>query len=699
MLIAFFNLLWIFYTFVIKRQLKVGIYKAYFFYAFFILLWVIANTYFQSGFLLISSEKFAKFMALMANLTSGFGIIGFYYLTALIRYQNKKIPLASYGFLLLLISVAVIFNLIPGATVKDVIIFEDGNFELIFGPLNNVFFIVGLLAIFAGFINFFFALKNEKISIRNAKNFYLLFGASLMYGSVVLFHIIFPSILHNYNYVWLPPLLSILDVLFSAYILLNRRFIDIRLFISNIFRAGFCFFVAYGGGYLLWWGFQKINIEPLFFYEKHIVTSIFLLLVYIYLFNFLKSHTFHKYFGLNNTEFLQKVVTDIKQKKKVYTSAKELEYDLKAIFKQSKNSNQCKLLLLNKKIQNQYPQLIQYLKSHNEILVTEEIRFVESEKETLFSFLEELEALGGVCLPLTHPSTGLVGLFALGGGKTKHLYSKNEINALNDLKNYLSVLLSEILYSTALKKEVQNKTIELHNKIQEKNELVEQQSDFIAVTAHEFRTPLSIALFQLDDMMDHMQSEVSLNKERLNKELNVIKSSLHHLKDLNKKLFDVQQYDLKKIKIKKTKVDLKSFIHDIYSDFSGLMQEKKMHFKFNDKLLQGFYFLIDAPQLRQVLHNLLNNAYKFTPEKGRITLHVEGNEKKILIKVIDNGKGIPKSMKTAIFNKFRTNSKGAGIGLGLYICQKIVELHHGRLWVEDSSKKGSTFCVQLENRP
>src|SRR5690606_33044857 len=135
---------------------------------------------------------------------------------------------------------------------------------------------------------------------------------------------------------------------------------------------------------------------------------------------------------------------------------------------------------------------------------------------------------------------------------------------------------------------------------------------------------------------------------------------------------------------------------EVYRNFSGLMLEKQLHFELIDELQENLQFNIDAPQLRQVFHNLLTNAYKFTPKNGRIVLQVQDNDPFILFQVIDTGKGVPPTMKKVIFNKFRTNSKGAGIGLGLYICKKIVELHNGKLWVKEGSDQGATFCIQLE---
>lgn len=696
MLIAFFNLIWIIYAFLIKKRLKENMYKGYFFYAFFVLLWVITNAYFQSGFSLALGQGTAKVMALLANITSGLAIASFYYFTSLIRFQNKQLPRRSWLILLFLGLVAVLFNVFPGVTVQEVLLFENGDFELIFGPLNTLFFVIGLFGIFASFFNFTFAIKKKPIRIEHAKIFYILFGVSLMYGSVVIFHILlpalssfFPNLHRNFDYVWIPPVLSILDVLLVGYAVLAKRFIDVRLFISNLLKVLIAFTASISLSYLV------IELLILIFGQIQIILLYFLsvisiIFIYNFIHRFLSSHSFNKLFGVSNTQHIRQVIANIKEKNKVYTTMVELENDLKKSFTTSKRTTDCHLILMNNYRRAKYPKLTKYLKEHKTILVTEEIKFVESERDTVVPFLEELESLGGVCLPLFSPNKKLIALFTLGRKQYNHLYSKEEIKALEDMGSYLSMLVNDILYSEQLKKQVQRKTKQLTKTIQQTKRLVEQQADFIAITAHEFRTPLSIAIFKLEDLVKKIpKSESTLVA------LDVVQSALMNLKDLTQNLFNVQQYDLKKVKIKKTKLNVNTFMEDIHRHFSPLMQQKGLNFTLENTLKKAIYFNVDAPQLRQVLNNLLTNAYKFTPDGGRVTLRVQEKGKYIFIKVIDNGLGVSEDVKETIFKKFRTVKKGSGIGLGLYICKKIVELHQGKLWVEDSPKGGAVFCIQL----
>ncbi len=688
LLVAAFNFCWVLYIVFFRRNFRKAVYQAYFFYAFMVLVWVVSNAYFQSPLLTHWGPETAKKFALLANLGSSFSIIGFYYLSLILK--KKGVSAASWGLMIFLAIETIVLNLIPNATVSGVRISGVGDFELLLGKWNGVFFLTGVLVIVMSFANFIQAIRNTKEKVLNAKLVYMLFGMSLMYGSIILFLIALPALFQNYRYAWLPPFFSLADIGIVGYAILTKRFVDVRLMIWSILKALLSFFPAYALGYGLLRGMDRLSFGLPFAY-RNILVSALVVFLFIRLSALLKSQTLYRYLGPpTSTELIYQLLRRLKEKESSYGSVRELEKDMNRALGKAKGLRQCHILLLGRKVRSAYPHLIEELERSRLILVTEELRFTESESERVSPLLKELESLGEVCLPLFPPSKGLSGLLLIRSEKT-HLYSKSEIQALVDLNSYLSILVAEILYSSELKKEVESKTVELRSKIQERNDLLQQQSDFIAVTAHEFRTPLSIALFQIEDLLENKALASSAQ------DLNVVRSSLSHLRELTKKLFEVQQYDLKKVKMEKRPVPVEPFFREVFQSMAGLMEEKEMAFRLKSSVPKGTEFVMDESQIRQVLHNLLTNAYKFTPRKGSIRLTVEGDSRSLLIKIADSGKGIPKGMAQSIFNKFRTSSKGAGLGLGLYICKKIVELHQGKLWAEEGRKKGAVFCVYLES--
>lgn len=342
----------------------------------------------------------------------------------------------------------------------------------------------------------------------------------------------------------------------------------------------------------------------------------------------------------------------------------------------------------------------QFLVKHGkEALIKEEIffkRIDEKVRKILLAEMEKLEA--DLCLPL-FSDNNLIGLFILKQKNSEEHYSKEILKEIFSAKKDLEIGLMNILLKMNLQEEnnlmksiIDKKTKQLKKKIEEINMLVQQQSDFIAVTAHEFRTPLAIASFQIEDIL---QSRIEEGGKKQIEDLRVVESSLNDLKQLTEKLFAVQQYDLNKVSLNREKVDLKNFMEKIYTDFEPIMKEKKLEFNFQSNIKKNIFVNMDQIQIRQVMHNLLRNAYKFTPERGSILLKLFATQDHAIISVDDNGPGIPEGLKKIIFEKFSTKSTEGGIGLGLYLCKKIVGLHKGKLWVEDTEKGGASFRIQL----
>jgi signal transduction histidine kinase len=114
-----------------------------------------------------------------------------------------------------------------------------------------------------------------------------------------------------------------------------------------------------------------------------------------------------------------------------------------------------------------------------------------------------------------------------------------------------------------------------------------------------------------------------------------------------------------------------------------------------------FIVQCDADLIQQVLNNLLSNAIKFVEaDTGVIKVSVHPNHDEIQVWVEDNGKGIAEELHELIFDKFfqaknQTLKKPQGSGLGLAICKKIIEMHHGKIWVESEEDKGSRFIFTL----
>ena len=308
-------------------------------------------------------------------------------------------------------------------------------------------------------------------------------------------------------------------------------------------------------------------------------------------------------------------------------------------------------------------------------------------------FDECLSNLNAQILFPLYSENKLIGFCALGEKDGGEGFSSEEITELKTIRKALEISFMNILLNQDLKEENDVMKIRIKEATEKLEKIVRQQADFIAVTSHEFRTPLSIAMFQLEDTVESHEHD-----EDLLSDLSTVVGSLENLKQLTERMFSVQQYDLDKIELLAEKVKIGSCIENTFESFKPLMKEENIQFKFLNNLKKETGVFLDKKQMNQVFHNLLTNAKKFTPEGGIV--HLELNEDKdfVYISVTDSGKGIPESERETIFEKFRTVrvASGSGIGLGLYLCKKIIELHKGDIWIEDDEKlSGAKFVFKL----
>ncbi len=349
-------------------------------------------------------------------------------------------------------------------------------------------------------------------------------------------------------------------------------------------------------------------------------------------------------------------------------------------------------------VQNNFTKLISSLP--NKIYVKEEIRYLKLSKKESKLIIQKFEAFDASIIMPLFAEHKLIGFLILGSKEKNKLYTHEEINQILKIKPQLEIALTNFLLKLNLQEEnnmmkelIEKKTHKLQEQFKEIKKLLEQQSDFIAVTAHEFRTPLSIAMFQLEDTLTTHE-----HTPQVIKDMEVMADSLNNLKNLTQKLFDVQQYDLNKIKLNKKQINLYDYLLLIFNEFKLIMKENKTEFIFNYNLNKNLEIEIDEHQIRQIFANLLNNAAKFADKSNpEIKIEANGENNKIQISIIDNGQGISDKDKVRVFEKFQTTkvTMGTGIGLGLYICKKIIELHNGKIWIEDNKPKGAKFIFEL----
>lgn len=227
----------------------------------------------------------------------------------------------------------------------------------------------------------------------------------------------------------------------------------------------------------------------------------------------------------------------------------------------------------------------------------------------------------------------------------------------------------------------------------EKNEeLIQAKLQFFANISHEFRTPLTLIISQIEALLQAGNLSPFL-RTRLHK----IYKNTFQFRELISELLDFRKMERGKLNLHVSQLDIIPYLHQMHQDFTEQAQLQNIHFEFHAEA-ESLMCWCDGRQLRKVFSNLLTNAFKHTPEDGKVELQIDEKETVIEIKVIDSGKGIPQEALPYIFDRFyqvdsAVSSPGSGIGLAL--SKGLVELHHGEIKVKSALQYGTIFTVIL----
>ena len=264
---------------------------------------------------------------------------------------------------------------------------------------------------------------------------------------------------------------------------------------------------------------------------------------------------------------------------------------------------------------------------------------------------------------------------------------------------YLVLILS-ILYSIYRFKKSQymlQTSLEMERKEKEAiEELNQAKLQFFSNISHEFRTPLTLIISQIELLL---QSS-SLSPSIYNKLLKVYKNT-YHMRNLISELLDFRKLEQGHMKLKVYEQDIVSFLKEIYLSFYEYASGHSITYNFTapeGRVLCSF----DPKQMQKVFYNLLSNAFKYTKPNATIEMILENKENEVIIKVIDNGIGISKDDIDKIFDRFYQAENGISnitktpsTGIGLSLTKNIIELHHGTIQVESTPGYGSIFIVRL----
>jgi signal transduction histidine kinase/ligand-binding sensor domain-containing protein/DNA-binding response OmpR family regulator len=258
----------------------------------------------------------------------------------------------------------------------------------------------------------------------------------------------------------------------------------------------------------------------------------------------------------------------------------------------------------------------------------------------------------------------------------------------------LYYLISVLKSKTKLKQELAFGNLE-NERIAQNNKA---KLEFFTNISHEFRTPLTLILGPLNQVLEDYKGSSKMYKKLL-----VVQNSANHLLTLINRLMDFRKLEKNLFKLEAAEGNIVKFLKEIYLSFSEYANDGDYDYSFHttDDEILVYY---DRYKLERVFYNLISNAFRYTPKNGTIAIRVKMENDEIVISVEDSGVGIAEEYKDKIFERFfeieinnkRNQDYNKGTGIGLSIAKNIVSLHKGKIEIRNNKNdEGSVFSVVL----
>jgi signal transduction histidine kinase/DNA-binding response OmpR family regulator/ligand-binding sensor domain-containing protein len=252
-------------------------------------------------------------------------------------------------------------------------------------------------------------------------------------------------------------------------------------------------------------------------------------------------------------------------------------------------------------------------------------------------------------------------------------------------------------------KEIKEKNLQLVEQSKKLEEIDKVKSRFFANISHEFRTPLTLIMGPLEQMLSgDIENETAQKKK-----LALMLRNSHRLLDLINQLLELSKFESGKVILQAGRQNIIPFLKGCVASFDSVANKNELDLTFHAEE-ENITLYFDPGKLEKVIFNLLSNAVKFTPTGGNITLKAAKNPAKaanftsgfVEISVCDTGPGIPGEQLVHIFNRFfqldstyEHYQKGSGIGLA--IAKELIELHHGEIEARSVEGEGTEFIIRL----
>ncbi|MEL7340282.1 MAG: response regulator, partial [Bacteroidota bacterium] len=224
---------------------------------------------------------------------------------------------------------------------------------------------------------------------------------------------------------------------------------------------------------------------------------------------------------------------------------------------------------------------------------------------------------------------------------------------------------------------------------QKQEELHQTKLRFFTNITHEFRTPLTLILGPLQDLLRSDELNAKVRKQLL-----AIERNGQRLLKLVNQLLDFRKLEAEHGRVEAAQGNFVRFLREIYLSFQGLAQRQNIQYHFASES-EEYLLWYDRDKMEKVFYNILSNAFKFTPAGGQISISLQALDEALQIKVSDTGRGVPIAQQAHIFDRYYEHSSEAGIGIGLAYTKQLLDLHGGSICLESNGNQGSSFIIQI----
>ena len=233
--------------------------------------------------------------------------------------------------------------------------------------------------------------------------------------------------------------------------------------------------------------------------------------------------------------------------------------------------------------------------------------------------------------------------------------------------------------------EQRRKLISLNAEIEE---VTASKLQFFTNISHEVRTPLTLILGPLDKLIGLLHDSPYLP------DLELVHKNAGRLLRVINQILDFRKVENKQEKLKIRETEIVSFTGEVKSYFNSMAKVRNIDYLFTADTKECRVWL-DPDMIEKVIVNLLSNAFKFTPEGGRIAVKLSASEAWVTVVVEDNGSGIQPENIPYLFNRFYSENSRTGTGIGLHLVNEYIRMHNGRIDVKSTPGKGSAFTFSL----